>query len=142
MNFTSQERKRLAELADVLVPAADGHLSASQADVAGSGLDQFLATCPEMADGLREVMLKAGNGEAAAAVANLRTNYAAQFGILAEFAAGAYFLNCGVREAIGYAGQTGRPIDPAPDYLENGLLDSVIHRGPIYRPTPAAPHQA
>jgi hypothetical protein len=142
MSFTSQERKRLAELADVLIPTAGGHSSASQADVAGSGLDQVLATCPEMAASLRGLMVKAGNGDAVAAVANLRTNHNAEFGILAEFTAGAYFLNCAVREAIGYAGQTGRPIDPAPDYLENGLLDSVIHRGPIYRPTPAAPHQA
>jgi hypothetical protein len=85
------------------------------------------------------MLSKAGGGEAAAAVANLRANHPAAFGVLAEFAAGAYFLNPVVRDAIGYAGQTARPIDPAPDYLENGLLDSVIRRGPIYRPTPVAP---
>ena len=44
----------------------------------------------------------------------------------------------GVRAAIGYPGLEARPIDPdaAPDYLEDGLLDSVIARGPVYRPTP------
>src|SRR5262245_21592244 len=48
MSFNTQERERLAALADVLIPAARGHLSASQADVAGDGLDQVLTTCPEM----------------------------------------------------------------------------------------------
>src|SRR5262245_20093365 len=142
MNFTSLERQRLAELADVLIPAAGGHLSASQADVAGRGLDQVLTTCPEMADGLRDLLSKAAVGDAAAAVANLRTSHPAAFGVLAEFSAGAYFLHPAVREAIDYAGQTARAIDPAPDYLENGLLDSVIKRGPIYRPTPVAPQES
>ena len=51
---------------------------------------------------------------------------------------GAYFLNPAMREAIGYPGVEARPIDPdaPPDYLEDGLLDSVIARGPVYRPTP------
>jgi hypothetical protein len=46
-------------------------------------------------------------------------------------------MNPKVRHAIGYAGQTPRPIDSAPDYLDDGMLESVIRRGPIYRPTPA-----
>jgi len=142
MSFTRQERERLAELADILIPAAAGYLSASQADVAGSGLDQVLSTCPEMAAGLRNLLLKVGNDDAATAVGNLRMNHPTAFGVLAEFAAGAYFLNPAVRESIGYAGQTPRPIDLRSDYLENGLLDSVVRRGPIYRPTPAAPQNS
>ena len=45
---------------------------------------------------------------------------------------GAYFLNPAIRAAIGYPGLEARPIDPdaAPDYLDDGLLDSVIARGP------------
>jgi len=139
MTFTNQERARLANLADVLIPPADGYLSASAADVAGLGLDQVLATCPEMAPGLRELLLKAGSDDPTNAVVRLREKEPATFAVLAEFAASAYFLNPEVCKAIGYAGQTARPIDPAPDYLENGLLDSVVRRGPIYRPTPAAP---
>jgi hypothetical protein len=136
MSFTKNERKRLAALADVLIPAEHDRLSASEADVADSGLDQFLGTCPEMAAGLRQVLLKAGGESAGQAIEKLRINDAATFGVLAEFAAGAYFLNPKVREAIGYAGQIARPIDPTPDYLDDGLLESVIRRGPIYRPTP------
>jgi hypothetical protein len=136
MSFSQHERKRLAALADQLIPAAAGRLSASQADVSGSGLDQVLATCPEMVGGLKEVLALAGQADAEAAVADLSENHRAEFFVLCEFAAGAYFLNPVVREVIGYAGQTARPIDPHPDYLDDGLLESVIQRGPIYRPTP------
>jgi len=136
MSFSDAERKRLGALADVLIPAAEGRLSASQADVSGSGLDQVLATCPEMAGGLREVLELAGQMDAEAAVAWLSENQRAAFFQLCEFAAGAYFLNPVVREAIGYAGQTARAIDPRPDYLDEGLLESVIQRAPVYRATP------
>lgn len=136
MRFTDDERKRLAELADVLIPAAGDHLSASEAEVAGSGLDQWLSKCPEMAKGLSQLLSKAADDDAMTAVTRLRQNDATAFGVLAEFAAGAYFLNQAVRTALGYAGQTANPIDPAPDYLDDGLLESVIRRGPIYRPTP------
>jgi hypothetical protein len=136
MSFSEAERKRLAALADVLIPAGERRLSASQADVSGGGLDQVLATCPEMADGLREVLELAGQADAETAVAQLNEGHRAEFFVLCEFAAGAYFLNPAVREAVGYAGQTARAIDPHPDYLDNGLLESVIRRGPVYRATP------
>jgi hypothetical protein len=57
--------------------------------------------------------------------------------MLAVSVPGAYFLNPKIRAAFGYAGQEAVPIDPnaPPDYLEGGLLDSVINRGPVYRPT-------
>ena len=47
MSFNQAERELLARLADVLIPAGGGHPSASDADVAGNGLDLVLATCPE-----------------------------------------------------------------------------------------------
>ena len=136
MSFTPAERELLAQLADVLIPPAEGHLSASAAGVAAAGLDAVLETCPEMAAGLRELLGKAVGRSAADAVADFRKNDAAAFGILAEFAAGAYFMNPAVRQTIAYEGQTARAIDPRPDYLDDGLLDSVIARGPVYRPTP------
>jgi hypothetical protein len=135
MSFSQTERDVLARLADVLIPAGDGHPSASAADVAGAGLDQMLATCPEVATGLRDVLSKSEGRTAVEVVAFLRASDAAAFGVLAEFAAGAYFMNPLVREAIGYGGQTARAIDPAPDYLD--LLESVVRRGQVYRATPA-----
>jgi len=62
----------------------------------------------------------------------------AGFGVLAEVVAGGYFLNPKVRSAIRYPGQQSVPIasDGPPDYEQDGLIASVIARGPIYRRTP------
>ena len=50
----------------------------------------------------------------------------------------AYFMNPVIQQLIGYRGQVPQPIDPRVDYMEDGLLESVIRRGPLYRPTPDA----
>jgi hypothetical protein len=134
MSFSQSERQLLARLADVLIPAGDGHPSASDADVSGKCLDQILATCREMEAGLRDIIAKAQGRVPDEAIGYLRSTDAAAFGMLCEFSAGAYFMNPLVHEAIGYVGQSPRPIDPTPDYLD--LLEAVVKRGPIYRPTP------
>ena len=58
--------------------------------------------------------------------------------MLAEVVAGGYFLNPKVRSAINYPGQQSVAIvlEQPPDYEQDGLIASVIARGPIYRPTP------
>jgi hypothetical protein len=71
-------------------------------------------------------------------VAELQSKDPERFGLLAELVPGAYFLNPRVRAKLGYQGQNPRAIDPRPDYLDDGLLQSVIDRGPIYRPTPGS----
>jgi hypothetical protein len=136
MTFDQAERALFARLADVLIPAGDRMPSASQADVAGQWLDQILTARADLAAGLKDVLRTAQGRSPAEFVADMRMNDPAAFGILAEAAAGAYFMNPDVRQAIGYAGQSPQPIDPRPDYMEDGLLESVIRRGPIYRPTP------
>jgi hypothetical protein len=136
MSFSADDRAWLARLADVLIPIGEGALSASQAEVGGRGLDLVLAARPDLENSLAELISKTRRREAEAAVAELRTNDAAAFGLLAEFAAAAYFMNPDVQRTIGYAGQTPLPIDPHPDYLDDGLLEEVVRRGPIYRPTP------
>jgi hypothetical protein len=136
MSFTTAERALFAALADQMIPAGDGHPSASDAGVAGEGLDAVLTARPDLIDGLKSVLQTAQGREPAAVVADLRAHDPAAFGILAEVVPGAYFMNPVVQQAIGYLGQTPRPIDPHPDYLDDGLLDSVIRRGPVYRPTP------
>ena len=138
MSFDRDERGLLATLADQLIPADGEHCSASQAEVSGIWLDKVLEARPDLADGLHSVLDQARGREPAEFVAELRGSNPAAFGILAEVVAGAYFMNPLVRKAIGYSGQTPVAIDPHPDYLDNGLLESVIQRGPIYRPTPGA----
>jgi hypothetical protein len=138
LNFDANERAVLAALADVLIPAGEGFPSASDAGVAGEGLDHVLAFRPDLAAGLKKLLASAHGRPPSELVAELQRNDPAAFGLLAELVPGAYFLNRQVRARLGYEGQNSRPIDPRPDYLDEGLLQSVIDRGPIYRPTPVS----
>jgi hypothetical protein len=130
-----EQRARLGAIADELIPAGSGMPSASEAGVAGRYLDEVLAARPDLAAPL-EAALAAVEGRDDA-VAALRED-AGAWGVITAVVPAAYFLNPAMREAIGYPGLESRPIDPdaAPDYLEDGLLDSVVSRGPVYRPTP------
>jgi hypothetical protein len=136
MNLTPEERQLLASLADCLIPAGSGFPSASVAGVANQGLDQLLAVRPDLLDPLKGLLLRAKDRSPAEFLQELQANDPVSFAILAESVPGAYFLNPNVRAKLKYDGQSARPIDPREDYLEDGLLQSVIDRGPIYRPTP------
>ena len=131
-------RELLGALADQLIPAGSGMPSASEAGVAGEYLDAVLAARPDLAEPLERALESVEGLAPGAAIAQLRDTDAEGWGVLTAFVPGAYFLNPAIREAIGYPGIEARPIDPdaPPDYLEDGLLDSVIARGPVYRPTP------
>jgi hypothetical protein len=136
MTFDATERAVLAGLADVLIPAGEGFSSASKANVAGQGLDEVLSVRPDLATGLKKLLTSAKGRPAAEFITELQDKDPGSFGLLTELVPGAYFLNPQVRARIGYQGQGPLPIDPRPDYLDDGLLQSVIDRGPIYRPTP------
>jgi hypothetical protein len=135
MTFDANERSVLAGLADVLIPAGEGFPSASEAEVAGEGLNQVLSARPDLAVGLKQLLVSAGGRPPAEVVADLQKTDPASFDILAELVPGAYFLNPQVRERLSYHGQGPRPFVPRPDYLEDDLLQSVIDRGTIYRRT-------
>jgi hypothetical protein len=134
--MSHSERALLAALADILIPAGAGMPSASDAGVAGPGLNAVLSARRDVLHGLRELLRQVDGQSPKEAIASLRSADPALFTLLGEIVAGAYFMNPDVRKAIEYHGQTSRPMDPHPDYLEDGLLESVIRRGPIYRPTP------
>ena len=136
MSFDRAQRAVLAGLADVLIPAGDGMPSASAAAVAEAGLDQVLAAVPSLGASLAEVLARAKGRELVEVVASLARTDPAAYGILTEVVTAAYFMNPDVRKAVGYTGQGPSPLDPRVDYMEDGLLESVIKRGPIYRPTP------
>jgi len=136
MTFDANERAVLAGLADVLIPAGEGFPAASAAGVAGEGLDQLLAVRPDLVAGLKRILQEAKGRNSADVVKELQTKDSAAFGVLTEVVPGAYFMNAQVRAALGYSGQSPRPIDPRPDYLDDGLLQSALDRGPVYRATP------
>ena len=53
-----------------------------------------------------------------------------------------YYTDANVRAAIGYPGQLAKPVTAFdyPAYIEEGLIDQVLERGPIWRDPEAAHH--
>lgn len=131
------DRERLGELADALIPAESGMPSASQAGALGEWLDAVLAARPDLAAPLTALPASVPGVPAAEAVAMLPERDPAGWSALTAAVTAAYYMNPQVRERTGYAGQRAIPFDPDhEEYLEDGLLDSVKARGPVYRPAP------
>ena len=136
MKIENHERKILAALADVLIPASDDFPSASQAGVANELLDTVLVSRPDLLEGLLKILKDAADRNPQEFMNELRVRDEVAYGILTELVPGAYFLNEQVRAQLKYDGQSPRPIDPHADYLDDDLLQRVIDRGPVFRPTP------
>jgi len=138
--FDDEARSRLALLADQLIPAGDGMPSASEAGVAGEWLDAIVAAEPGFGPALASVLAQADVSDPAGALKRIETTDPNGWGTLTTVVAGAYFLNPAIAEKVGYPGRPAIPVDDGsePDWLQDGLLDSVKSRGPIYRPTPGA----
>jgi hypothetical protein len=124
----SLDRDRLAELADVLIPAEGGMPSASEAGAVAHWLDAVLAARPDFEAPL------AGVAASSFDVASLPEHDPAGWTALTAAVVAAYYMNPEVCERLGYAGQRAIPLPAEPDYAD--LLDSVRARAPVYRPTP------
>jgi hypothetical protein len=137
MALSDARRAQLGAIADALIPAGGGLPSASDAGVAGQYLDEVLTSLPELREPLEAALAAVDGRPAAEAIAVLREDFE-HWGVMTQIIPAAYFMNPAIRDAIGYPGLERRPIDPSapPDYNQDGLLDSVIARGPVYRPTP------
>ena len=138
IGFDATERAKLAALADALIPAGDGMPSASEAGVAGEWLDAILAAEPGFGPPLASILEAADVSDPAGELRRIETTDEVGWGTLTTVVAGAYFLNPEIAAQVGYPGRRAIPVDrePGPDWLEDGLLDSVAARGPVYRPTP------
>jgi hypothetical protein len=137
VRFDEEARRTYASLADVLIPAKDHYPSASQAGVAGVLLDVVLRSRPDLYDELRELLNKARGHDPSEFVWGLEKENPEAFGVLTILVRGAYFMNPTVRRVLGYRGQLAEPIDyeARPEYLQDDILQPVIDRGPVYRPT-------
>ena len=134
----AQWRQRLAAFADALIPGGVGLPSASAAGVHEDGIDRTLACRPDLRDLVTGVI--GVDAEPREALERLRAEQPSVFDRFAVTIAGIYFMNRDVRRLVGYPGEApqrkrARPGE-AEEYLKDGILDPVIERGPIYRPTP------
>jgi hypothetical protein len=131
--MSDDDRTRYGELADVLIPNAEGMPSARQAEVHTRWADEALRARPDLMVGLRQALDLSAGLPAEAAVEMLNSQHAPIFDALGTLTAGAYFLNPKVKGLIGYPGQVPQPIeDDVATYAD--LLERVLDRGPIYRP--------
>jgi hypothetical protein len=137
--LTSEQRVIFAAIADFLIPHAEGMPSASEAGVQGPMLDRVLRLRPDLSDAFFRGLAKSASRSGADAANALNSSDSEAFGAVSLAASAAYYMLPRIRELIGYPGQESRP-DPDPDatppYVANGMLQQVIDRGPIYKPTP------
>ena len=127
------DRETLAALADVLIPAAEGMPSASQAGATGALLDEVLRVRGDLEEPLATLTAAAANKDPRAEVDRLKADEPELFEALTTAIAGGYFMSDDVRERLGYPGQQALQLE---DDHDPARLQPVIDRGPIYRPTP------
>jgi hypothetical protein len=128
-----RERVAFSAVADHLVPAAHGMPSAAEV-VDDLRLAFVLRARPDLAEPLKAALrpeLGDDVAERLATLADEPTNLSAlQLAIV-----GGYYTDKRVRELIGYPGQMALEIRSweYPVYLEEGLIDAVLARGPVWR---------
>ncbi len=124
----------LAAIADRLIPAAGGMPSAATV-VTEERLRFVLAARPDLAEPLRAALRPELGDDAGARLDALAQEDPATLGALQLAIVGGYYTDRDVRERIGYPGQEALTIRSweYPVYLEEGLIDAVLARGPVWR---------
>lgn len=132
-------RATFAGIADVLIPSVEGMPSASEVDVHGAMLDHVIELRPDLTENLLRGLDAAAGKDPVEAANELNKSDAAALSAIGLAASAGYYMTQKVRDLIGYPGQQSRPEadpDATPEYVVNGMLQQVIDRGPIFRPTP------
>lgn len=131
-------REIFRAVADVLIPATRSMPSASQVNVHGPVLDHILGLRADLKQAFVRGLEACREGDPECAARRLNEADPRALATIGLVASAAYYMDEGVRKLIGYPGQEKRTYDPdaTPVYVTNGMLQAVIDRGPIYKPTP------
>jgi hypothetical protein len=131
--LTDEQRANLAAVADRLIPAAHGMPSAG-AVVNEERLRFVLNARPDLIEPLRAA-LGAGPPDVGARLDMLGRDNPQALGALQLVIVAGYYTDKTVRELIGYPGQMALSLRSweLPEYLDEGLIDAVLARGPIWR---------
>ena len=134
VDLDATERATLAAVADRLIPAAHGMPSA--AEVVGEARVRFVLNArPDLLEPLRSALRPELGDDVESRLAVLgRAEPAVLYALQLVVVAG-YYTDRGVRERIGYPGQMALELRSweVPPYLDEGLIDSVLARGPVWR---------
>jgi hypothetical protein len=128
-----RERATFAAIADQLIPAADGMPSAAEV-VDDARLAFVLRARPDLADPLKAALREGLGDDVTERLATLAAE-PASLSALQLSIVGGYYTDTRVRELIGYPGQMAIELRSweYPVYLEEGLIDAVLARGPVWR---------
>lgn len=137
-----EELRTLRAVADALIPAAGGNPPATGEPDYDEYLRRAVDARADAFGAITEVLAAFAVEDPPGIDRKLRSLHAEEpdtFQALSAVVAGAWLLIPQVRERIGYPGQRRDParLEEAADQLSDGILDPVMERGPIYRPTPA-----
>jgi hypothetical protein len=128
-----RERATLAAVADQLIPAVADMPSAADV-VTDSRLEFVLRARPDLAKPLRAA-LRADLGDDVVERLERLAAEPSNLAALQLTIVGGYYTDKRVRELIGYPGQMAIELRSweYPAYLDEGLIDAVLARGPVWR---------
>lgn len=130
----ADSRAILASVADHLIPAAHGMPSAG--DVVTEARLRFVLTArPDLAEPLRAALRPELGEDPQVRLDALGRDEPANLSSLQLVIVAGYYTDRRVRELIGYNGQEAIDVKSwvYPAYLEEGLIDAVMARGPVWR---------
>jgi len=132
--LTDGERATLAAVADRLIPAAHGMPSAGTV-LTDARLRFVLNARPDLLEPMREALRPDLGNDVEARLESLGRDDAGALGALQLVIVSGYYTDAQVRELIGYPGQMALELRSweYPVYLEEGLIDRVLARGPVWR---------
>jgi hypothetical protein len=128
-------RAWMALIADLLIPS-DGRMpAASEAGVAGGQLDLILRARADLYPHLLRAWVTTQDLAPQDALDVIQDLDAEGYDAVRILVAGGYYSNPEIRQLLGYTGQQPKVVrvDNIPAYVEEGLLERVIERGPLYR---------
>lgn len=134
MTLDQRELASLAAVADHLIPAA-GEMPSAAAVVDADRLEFVLRARPDLAEPLRAALAAQLGDDPQVRLDRLGLEDPAALGALQLAIVGGYYTDRRVRELIGYPGQVAIELRSweYPAYLEEGLIDAVLARGPVWR---------
>ena len=124
----------LAAVAGLLIPEAHGMPSA--AEVVGDARLRFvLGARPDLAEPLAASLRPELGEDPSARLEALERDEPANHGALISTVVFGYYTDARVRELLGYPGQVAKTLYSwkVPDFIEEGLTDAVLARGPVWR---------
>lgn len=139
MSVDDSHRERLRAFADVLIPAAHDMPSASEVGVADGQLDRVLAVRDDLTEPLLRAIAQVDPDDHEGSLEHLQRDDAEAHDALLLVIVGGYYIDPDVRRRLGYDGQVPTEVRPEiiPNYVEEGLIEPLLARGPVYRQVPS-----